>query len=117
MIDAEDQTHIGKLVAFDSLTDLAVLRIDREDLSPLEWGDSDKAIPGSMVWVAGSTFWHARETFRLGIISSRPRPALDGSPMREYLQTDAAINPGSSGGPVFDANGQSDRDRDRHPRR
>lgn len=88
----------------DSLTDLALLKVDRSTPEFLRWGDSERLRPGSLVWAIGSPFG-LRETVTLGIVSARTREGLAG-PMNDFLQIDAAINPGNSGGALVNAEGE-----------
>jgi S1-C subfamily serine protease len=83
---------------------LAVLKIQADNLIPAEWGDSDQMQVGSIVWAIGSPFGLA-QTVTSGIISAKNRfdPR---APNLELLQTDAAVNPGNSGGPLVDSMGR-----------
>ena len=94
------------MVGSDELTDLAVLKIQTEGLMPISWGDSDELDTGAMVWALGSPFGLDR-SITFGIVSAKHRwlgPA--DRPHKDYLQTDAAVNPGNSGGPLVDAKGE-----------
>jgi S1-C subfamily serine protease len=91
----------------DPESDVAILQIDRTDLPVAELGDSDRARPGQWVLAFGSPYGF-NQTVTHGIISARDRGQVSlGSTIRikEFLQTDAAINPGSSGGPLVDLAG------------
>jgi S1-C subfamily serine protease len=91
----------------DPESDVAILQIDRTDLPVAELGDSDRARPGHWVLAFGSPYGF-NQTVTHGIISARDRGQVSlGSTIRikEFLQTDAAINPGSSGGPLVDLAG------------
>jgi S1-C subfamily serine protease len=79
-----------------------------------EWGDSDKLEVGDLVWALGSPYG-LDSSLTFGIISAKSRrggnyvsqsPYKDHSPYKEYLQTDAAVNPGNSGGPLVNIDGQ-----------
>jgi serine protease Do len=98
----------AKLVGTDPLTDLAVLKINGNDLPNVPWGDSRDLHPGQTVLAFGNPFGF-RFTVTRGIISAlnRPNPYSD-NPRKPggYIQTDAAINPGNSGGPLVDARGE-----------
>ena len=72
-------------------------------LSPRKWGDSDEASVGSIVWAIGSPYRY-EQTVTSGILSGKDRPG-DKTRKQNLLQTDAAVNPGNSGGPLVDANG------------
>jgi serine protease Do len=103
-----DATVVGD----DAMSDIALLKIDLPNLIPAEWGDSDKLEVGDLVWAIGSPFGLER-TLTFGIVSAKSRRSgprltggLIGSPYQEYLQTDAAVNPGNSGGPLVNIEGQ-----------
>ena len=91
----------------DPESDVAILKIDRDDLPTAELGDSDRCRQGQWVLAFGSPYGF-NQTVTHGIISARDRGQVSlGNTIRikEFLQTDAAINPGSSGGPLVDLNG------------
>src|SRR3954471_22783744 len=91
----------GTVVGADAMTDIAVLKIDLDNLIPAEWGDSDKLEVGDLVWALGSPYGLDR-SLTFGIVSAKSRRSgnyVSRSPYQEYLQTDAAVNPGNSGGP------------------
>jgi serine protease Do len=92
------------LVGTDEKTDLAVIKIDGGNLPPaLQWGDSKRARPGDNVFAVGAPFGLGN-TVTSGIVSARGR-SLNGQ-YDDYIQVDAAINMGNSGGPLFDQSGQ-----------
>src|SRR6266568_2392806 len=98
----------AKVVGADSLTDLAVLKVNASDLPSVPWGDSTKLHPGQTVLAFGNPFG-LRFTVTRGIVSAlnRPNPsATDRRKPGEFIQTDAAINLGNSGGPLVDARGE-----------
>jgi serine protease Do len=102
-------THPADLVGTDPATDLAVLRIDPSgfgDETPVvaAWGDSDALARGSWTIAVGSPFGLGG-TVTVGVLSARQRD-LDTGPHGGFLQTDAAINVGNSGGPLFNVEGQ-----------
>lgn len=88
----------------DKYNDLAVLKIEANDLVPAQWGDSDRLDVGSIVWAVGSPYG-LDQTVTSGIISAKNRYNRT-QPQQELLQTDAAVNPGNSGGPLVDAKGR-----------
>ena len=93
------------LVGRDDKTDIAVLKVDsKESLPYVSWGDSDKARVGDWVLAVGNPFGLGG-TVTAGIISARGRDIQSG-PFDDYLQIDAPINRGNSGGPSFDRNGE-----------
>lgn len=89
----------------DNLTDLALLKVNAQDLIPAEWGDSDGLQVGSLIWAVGSPFGLERSV-SFGILSAKNRGGIAGSPHQDFLQTDAAVNPGNSGGPLVDVQGK-----------
>lgn len=99
----------GKVVGTDKLTDLAVIKINANNLTPIAWGDSSKLKPGQTVLAFGSPFGYFRFSVTRGIVSAVNRPNPYSTNARKpggYIQTDAAINPGNSGGPLVDSYGQ-----------
>ena len=94
-------TQVGEV---DVLNDLAVLKIDADNLLPAEWGESEKLNVGSIVWAVGSPFGYD-QTVTSGIISAKDR-MRSGNGHQQMLQTDAAVNPGNSGGPLVDSQGR-----------
>jgi len=93
------------VIGRDGQTDLAVLKIEADKLVPADWGDSETVEPGALVWAVGSPFGLER-TITHGILSAKHRAGLAGNPTQDFLQTDAAVNPGNSGGPLVDAGGR-----------
>jgi serine protease Do len=94
----------AEVVGLDLETDLAVLRIAARQLPVLPFADSDELRAGQIVMAFGSPMGF-RNSVSLGIVSSVARQLEPDSPMI-YVQTDAAINPGSSGGPLVDLRGR-----------
>ncbi|WP_425614902.1 S1C family serine protease [Anatilimnocola sp. NA78] len=95
----------ARVVGQDRETDLALLKVDADGLIPADWGESDDAEVGSMVWAVGSPFGLQRSVTS-GIISGKHRTGMSRSPYQDFLQTDAAVNPGNSGGPLVDTEGR-----------
>jgi serine protease Do len=94
----------AKLIGSDEKTDLAVLKIDADRALPVvAWGDSDKARVGDWVVAVGNPFGLSG-TATAGIISSRGRD-IGAGPYDDFIQIDAPINTGNSGGPLFDTEG------------
>jgi serine protease Do len=102
---ADGRRFQARLVGADPASDLAVLRIDANDLPTATWGDSDTVEVGEMVWAIGNPFGLDR-TLTYGIVSAVGRRGVLDSPYQEFLQTDASINPGNSGGPLVDVHGR-----------
>jgi serine protease Do len=93
----------------DAETDLAVLKIESVTAKPATWGDSDRLEIGNLVLAVGSPFGLS-QSVTLGIVSARGRALHLGKATtlvnQDFIQTDAAINFGNSGGPLIDINGQ-----------
>jgi serine protease Do len=102
----EDKTSMpARLVGRDPATDIAVLKVDPPpNMAIVSWGDSDAAEPGSWVIAIGSPFGLGG-TVTVGVVSARSRDIHSG-PYDDYIQTDASINRGNSGGPLFNARGE-----------
>jgi len=98
----------GKLVGSCTVHDIAVVKVDKEGLSAVELGDSDKLRVGQRVYAIGNPFGLAGgPTITSGVISALNRTIESETEMLENLvQTDAAINPGNSGGPLVDLEGK-----------
>ncbi len=96
----------AKIIGSDSLTDLAVLKIDKDNLTAIEFGDSDSVQVGEFAMAIGSPL-DMRNTVTSGIISGTHREIKDSDgTMYTLLQTDAAINAGNSGGALVNADGK-----------
>ena len=105
---SDRKVYSAKLIGTDPLTDLAVIKIDAKNLPIVPWGNSTRLRPGQMVLAFGSPYG-LRSTVTRGIISAlnRPNPiATNRRKPGEFIQTDAAINEGNSGGALVDANGR-----------
>ncbi len=92
------------VVGTDALTDLAVLKIDANRLIPIGWGNSDRSKVGSPVWAVGSPFGLDR-TVTFGILSGKHRMVRASTQYQDFMQSDVAVNPGNSGGPLVNARG------------
>ena len=92
----------AKVIGTDERTDVAVLKIDTTGLPKLNIGDSDKVRVGEWVLAIGSPFGF-QNTVTAGIVSAKSRDTGDFVP---FIQTDAAVNPGNSGGPLFNTKGE-----------
>lgn len=102
-----DDTHVdATLIGSDEKTDIALLKIDTKGrkLVAVPWGDSDTMRVGDWVLAIGNPYGLGG-TITQGIISARARDIHSG-PYDDYIQTDAAINRGNSGGPMFNLSGQ-----------
>lgn len=102
----DNRTFTAKLVGSDPPSDLAVLKIDAKELPTLSLGDSDKVRVGDAVLAVGNPLGIG-QTVTSGIVSAKGRATglSDGS-FEDFLQTDAAINRGNSGGALVNTNGE-----------
>ncbi len=105
----------AEVIGVDSVTDLAVLKIEADRLMPIAWGNSDAMQVGMPVWAVGSPFGLAGSiTFgilsgkhRIDLSSTRLQGSLKGQPeYSDLMQSDVAVNPGNSGGPLVNAHGE-----------
>merc|ERR1712078_597109 len=100
----DDREFKAKVIGADPLSDIAVLQLETEEkFIPVKFGNSDKARIGDWVIAIGNPFGLGG-TVTSGIISARNR-SIGLSRYEDYIQTDASINSGNSGGPLFDMNG------------
>lgn len=104
MVKLSDRREFkAKVLGADPVTDVAVLRIDAKDLPTVRLGDAKQLQVGDPVLAIGSPFGF-EETATQGIVSAKGR-SLPGDGAVPFIQTDAAVNPGNSGGPLFDGSG------------
>ncbi|MCH8622031.1 Do family serine endopeptidase [Undibacterium sp. TS12] len=94
----------AKVVGTDPETDLAVIKIDVPNLPAITFGRSDQAAVGDVVLAIGNPFG-VGQTVTMGIISAVGRNNLTENAFENFIQTDAAVNPGNSGGALVDVNG------------
>ncbi|HEX5111875.1 MAG TPA: trypsin-like peptidase domain-containing protein [Saprospiraceae bacterium] len=105
----EGKDYKARIIGRDPSTDLAVIKIDANNLPTLEYADSDKARVGDWVLAVGNPFEYLTSTVTAGIISAKGRDLniIQGSKaIEQFIQTDAAINPGNSGGALVDSYGR-----------
>ena len=95
---------VATIVGSDEASDIAVLKVDGEDLPVLRFGDSDKLKVGEWVLAIGSPFGFDHSV-TAGIVSAKGR-SLPSDNYVPFIQTDVAINPGNSGGPLFNLDGE-----------
>ncbi|MCB0198354.1 MAG: trypsin-like peptidase domain-containing protein, partial [Anaerolineae bacterium] len=100
----DDRKVDAKIVGSDPRTDLAVIKINADNLVPASLGDSDKLRIGEWVIAAGNPF-ALSNTVTAGIVSAKGRSIVGGAQYEDFIQTDAAINPGNSGGPLVNLDG------------
>ncbi len=95
---------VAKIIGSDQASDVAVLKVDAEDLPVLQYGDSDELKVGEWVLAIGSPFGFDHSV-TAGIVSAKGR-SLPSDNYVPFIQTDVAINPGNSGGPLFNLDGE-----------
>ena len=95
----------AQIVGVDPTTDLALLKINANNLPTMPWGDSSRLKVAEWVLAIGNPF-QLNETVTLGIVSALGRTSLGISGYEDFIQTDAAINPGNSGGALVNTRGE-----------
>lgn len=105
-----ERTYIAEVVGTYPKADLAVLKIDAEDMPVLNWADSDKAQIGEWVLAVGNPL-ELNSTVTAGIISAKARSInilreKGGDAIESFIQTDAVVNPGNSGGALVNTDGE-----------
>lgn len=101
---SDGRTLEAKLAGADQRSDIAILKIEADGLTPIELGDSEQVKVGQTVFAVGNPFG-LQETVTQGIISAKGRRTLSEAE-NEFFQTSTTINPGNSGGPLIDIHGQ-----------
>ena len=109
----DDQVYKAKFIGGDALTDVALLKIEGKDLHALSFGDSDQLKVGEWVLAVGNPF-NLTSTVTAGIVSAKGRSDVMASygsrdsqqNIQSYIQTDAAVNPGNSGGALVNTKGE-----------
>lgn len=107
----DKRKYKAKIIGNDPSADLAVIKIDAKDLPIIEFGDSDKTKIGQWVLAVGNPF-NLTSTVTAGIISAKARDLnilgnkMNDNPLKSFIQTDAAVNPGNSGGALVDLEGK-----------
>ena len=113
VVDGADEVKVGlqdgreftgKVIGKDAKSDVAVLKINAEDLPHIDMADSDKIEVGDLVLAVGNPFGIG-QTVTMGMVSAKGRATM-GLDYEDFIQTDAAINPGNSGGALVDADGR-----------
>jgi serine protease Do len=103
---ADAREFDAKVVGRDASTDVALLKLEKASgLPTVALGDSDQIEQGDYVLALGSPFGF-RESVTFGIVSAKDRTLNTGNPFDDFIQTDAAINQGNSGGPLFNLKGE-----------
>ncbi|MDH3450093.1 MAG: DegQ family serine endoprotease, partial [Gammaproteobacteria bacterium] len=101
---ANRKEYVARVIGSDEASDVAVLKVDGEDLPTLKLGDSNRLKVGEWVLAIGSPFGFDA-TVTAGIVSAKGR-SLPSDNYVPFIQTDVAINPGNSGGPLFNLDGE-----------
>jgi len=109
----DKRTYAAKVIGRDPATDIALLKIDAKNLPYLLYGNSDDVKVGEWVLAVGNPF-NLTSTVTAGIVSAKARninvldsdPSQDMFPVESFIQTDAAVNPGNSGGALVNTSGQ-----------
>lgn len=109
----DDRKYTGKIVGADPATDIAVIKIEEKDLQAIQLGNSDELHIGEWVLAVGNPF-NLTSTVTAGIVSAKARninllaerSSGDIVPIESFIQTDAAVNPGNSGGALVNTNGE-----------
>ena len=99
----EKKKYKAQRIGFDEKTDVALIKIDAENLPTVVLGDSDRVRVGDWVVAIGSPF-NFSHTLTAGVVSAKGRRLV--GPYDDFIQTDVAINPGNSGGPLVDMRGE-----------
>ena len=103
----DGETYDAKIIGYDESNDIAVLKIDAEDLKPVTLGDSDKLRVGEDVYAIGNPLGELTFSLTRGIVSALSRNVKTGSgTSMNLIQTDCAINSGNSGGALFNSRGE-----------
>jgi S1-C subfamily serine protease len=102
---SDGREAVAEVIGSDIVSDVAVIKIDLDGLHAAEWGDSDELDIGDLVWAMGSPFGLKQST-TFGIVSAKDRTGVSAHAYQDFLQTDAAVNPGNSGGPLIGTNGK-----------
>ncbi|MFN4131615.1 MAG: DegQ family serine endoprotease [Caldimicrobium sp.] len=95
----------GKVVGSDPFSDVAVIKVEAQNLPTLPLGNSDMIRVGEWVIAIGNPFG-LTHTVTVGVISAKGRSGIGITDIEDYIQTDAAINPGNSGGPLLNLKGE-----------
>jgi Do/DeqQ family serine protease len=105
VILADKREFAAKIIGLDPETDLAVLKINANNLPTIGWGDSSRLRVAEWVLAIGNPFGVFSQTVTLGIVSATSR-SVEGLSYEDFIQTDAAINRGNSGGALINARGE-----------
>ncbi|MCI5144617.1 MAG: Do family serine endopeptidase, partial [Candidatus Electrothrix sp. AR3] len=103
---ADKRNFTAKVVGTDPQSDVALIKIEGENLPTLPLGDSDRLEVGEWVIAIGSPF-ELSQSVTVGVVSAKGRSKVGINDYENFIQTDAAINPGNSGGPLLNIHGQA----------
>lgn len=106
VIMADSKSYDAELVGYDATNDLAVLKIDATELPCVKLGSSDALAVGDKVAAIGNPLGELTSTLTVGYVSAKDRMVNTDGTYLNMLQTDAAINSGNSGGPLFNMQGE-----------
>ena len=106
VITNDGTEYAATVVGSDSTNDLAVLKVEAENLPAAVLGSSDNLIIGDMVVAIGNPLGELTSTMTVGYVSGKNREIATDNTIIDMIQTDAAINPGNSGGPLFNMKGE-----------
>ena len=96
----------ARLVGFDAMNDVSILKVEATGLDPVDIGSSDELIVGDQVVAIGNPLGELTSSLTVGYISAKDRTINTDGNLINMMQTDAAINPGNSGGPLFNMKGE-----------
>jgi len=102
---SDGRRYKAEVVGTDPQTDVALIKVDASDLTPVTLGDSEELRVGQWVVAAGNPFG-LESTITAGIVSAKGRARMGIADYEDFIQTDAAINPGNSGGPLVNLHGE-----------
>lgn len=102
---SNNKEYKGRVIGTDKRSDLAVIKIDENNLPTIKWGDSDKLRVGEIVLAVGNPYG-LNQTITMGIVSALGRSGIGITDYEDFIQTDAAINPGNSGGALINIKGE-----------
>ena len=106
VMTSDGQEYVAKLVGYDSANDVALLKVDAAGLQAVTVGSSNDLIVGDQVVAIGNPLGELTSTLTVGYISAKERDVSTEGTVINMLQTDAAINSGNSGGPLFNMKGE-----------
>lgn len=106
VITSDGQEHTAELIGFDATNDISLMKIEGENLPYVAIGSSDELVVGDMVAAIGNPLGELTSTLTVGYVSAKDRIVNTDGVAINMLQTDAAINSGNSGGPLFNMKGE-----------